>query len=226
MRQFSNIALCMAAILLMVVIACAPAYVPNVVSTPMLGQQGEVVASFNTGISGFDPQFAYAITDEIGVIANGSFRDYTSDSTSNYHKHLFAELGAGYFTRLGEAGRFELYGGGGGGLLQAEFDNQIFVSFADVRYYRGFIQPSIGLVTNVAELSFSSRFVFLTLQQDGVRRACPFIEPAITAKLGYKYVKGTMQLGFSLPMNESLDFYYQPFLFSLGLQIRLNHLNI
>ncbi|MFO7722771.1 MAG: hypothetical protein R6V49_06055 [Bacteroidales bacterium] len=221
MRTFSNLASGMAAILLMLIFSCAPAYVPNVVTTPMLGQQGEVVATFNTGISGFDPQFAYAITDEIGVIANGSFRDYTSDSTNNYHRHLFGEVGAGYFTKLGNAGRFEVYGGGGGGLLQAEFDNQIFVSFADVRYYRGFIQPSIGLVTDVAELSFSSRFVFLTLQQDGVRRASPFIEPAITAKLGYKYVKGTMQLGLSLPMKEQLDFFYQPFIFSMGLQIRI-----
>jgi hypothetical protein len=221
MKALTNLSLAAAVILLMTVFACAPAYVPNVVTTPMLGQQGEVVASFNTGISGFDPQFAYAVTDQIGIVANGSFRDYTSDSTSNYHKHFFTEIGGGYYTRLGDVGRFEVYGGGGGGTLQADFGNNSFRSFADVRIYRGFIQPSIGMVTDVAELTFSSRFVFVTLMQDGNRVSSPFVEPAITAKLGYKYIKGTMQLGFSLPVAEELQFFYQPFIFSMGLQIRI-----
>lgn len=208
-------------------LSCAPAYVPNVVPTPQLGQQGEVVASFNYGIAGFDPQFAYAATDEIEIMANFSFRDYTSDSTENFHHHLFGELGGGYYMKIGEIGRFEVFGGGGAGKVKARFDNPFFNSFADVYYVRGFVQPSIGLVTKVAELSFTPRIVFVNMMQEDQSAFSPFIEPVVTGKVGYRYAKVLAQVGLSLPLGESeLQFFYQPFIFSLGLQIRLDDLNL
>lgn len=204
--------------------SCAPAYIPNVVSTPMLGDKGEFAGSLNIGISGFDPQVGYAVTEQIGIIANGSFRNTSSDSSANFHKHIFAEFGGGYFTKIGNVFRFEAYGGGGAGRINAEFDNKLFISYADVFSTRVFLQPSLGLVTDVVELAFSTRFVYVNLMQDGNRVASPFIEPALTAKLGYKPVKAMMQLGFSLPLYQELNFFYQPFIFSLGVQLRLNDL--
>ncbi len=201
--------------------ACAPAYVPNVLPAPMLEEKGEMVFNAHTGIAGFDPQFALGITDHVGIMVNGSFRNYTSDSTDNYHQHLFFEAGAGYFTPLGTAGRFEVYAGGGAGKLKAEFDNQLFISYADVFSFRSFVQPTIGVVTDVAEFSISSRFVMVSLRQGDQKAFSPFIEPAATLKLGYRQVKGVLQMGFSVPLIENPGFFYQPFIFSLGLQVRL-----
>jgi len=208
--------------LLLLAFGCAPAYVPNVLPAPMLEQKGEMVFNVHTGIAGFDPQFALGITDHVGLLVNGSFRNYTSDSTDNFHQHLFFETGAGYFTPLGKAGRFEVFAGGGYGRLKAEFDNPLFESFADVNCMRSFVQPTIGFVTDVAELSLSTRFVTVLLKQGDQTAFAPFVEPAFTLKLGYRQVKGVAQMGLSLPLREQLDFLYQPFIFSLGLQVRLN----
>jgi len=199
--------------------SCAPAYVPNVINTPLLSNKGEIQAAIHTGVSGTDPQLAYALTDNIGVMLNGSFANRTSDSTDDFHKHQFAELGLGYYTKIGESGRFETFGGGGLGNLQAKFDNTVWNTYADVNSYRFFIQPTIGASTNIFDGSFSSRFVMVNLKQNSISSTGFFVEPVLTGKIGYKYVKAVIQLGFSLPLNsKNIDFYYQPFLFSIGLQ--------
>lgn len=211
---------------LMVFFSCAPAYVPNVLPSPLLGQEGDLVVSAHTGIAGFDPQVAYGITDHAGVMINGSFRNYKSDTTLDFHNHTFMELGGGYFTEFLGSGRFEVYAGGGAGTLNAEFDNPLFVSYSNVFYSRAFVQPTVGLVTDLLELSFSPRIVFVTMMQDGNRLYSGFLEPAVTGKLGYRNVKGVMQMGISVPLRNQLDFFYQPFIFSLGLQVRINVLDL
>jgi len=55
--------------IILIINGCAPAYVPNVINTPLLSNKGEIQTSIHTGIAGFDPQFAYAITDHIGFMS-------------------------------------------------------------------------------------------------------------------------------------------------------------
>ena len=52
--------------------SCSPAYIPNMVNTPLFSNQGEFEATVATGTSNFDAQLGYAITDHIAVIVNGS----------------------------------------------------------------------------------------------------------------------------------------------------------
>ncbi len=205
--------------------SCAPAYVPNVVNTPLMSNKGEFQASVHTGTSGFDPQFAYALTNNIGLMLNGSFANRTSDTTDNFHKHQFVEFGAGYFASIGTAGRFEVFGGYGAGNLQAEYDNNLWVSKARVNSGRFFIQPAIGASTSVFDGSFSSRLVFVNLSQESEKASCAFIEPALTGKFGYKYVKFVVQTGLSVPLSSSNNlFNYQPFMFSVGIQLNIGKL--
>jgi hypothetical protein len=204
-------------------ISCAPAYVPNTLNTPLMSNKGEVHAAVNYGLSGFDPQAAYAITDHIGIMVNGSFRNSTSDSSDSYHKHIFVEGGGGYYTKIGGIGRFETYGGYGYSRLQAYFDSDIWTNFTDVSSNRFFLQPAIGISTQVFDGSFATRLVMVDMHQGGTQKTGFFIEPALTLKLGYKYVKGLLQFGLSFPMDsEGYDFNHQPFLFSIGLQTTLN----
>ncbi|MBN2272801.1 MAG: hypothetical protein JXK95_00590 [Bacteroidales bacterium] len=202
--------------------SCAPAYVPNVINTPMLSNKGEFQATVNAGLAGFDPQLSYAITDHIGVMLNGSFANRTSDSTDDFHKHIFVEIGSGYYKKIGTSGRFEAYGGAGFGKLQAEYENELWMARSDVNSLRFFIQPAIGASTDIFDGSFAARFVVLNLKQESESNTGIFIEPALTAKVGYKYAKAVFQFGLALPLNSNtIEFNYQPFLFSVGLQATL-----
>jgi hypothetical protein len=199
--------------------SCAPAYVPNAINSPMFSNKGEVQASVHYGIAGLDPQVSYAITDHLGVMMNGSFADRTDSTSTNYHKHHFFEAGVGYYQKIGLIGRFEAYGGGGFGKLSAHQDVGFWVSNAEVNTMRFFVQPAIGLSTEVFDGSIATRLVALNMKQDSLSNTGLLVEPVITAKVGYRWVKAVFQFGISLPLNdEQIDFTYQPILFSIGLQ--------
>ncbi len=211
-------------ILSLIISSCAPSYVPNVVNTPLLSNKGEFQASANVALSGFDPQIAYAITDNIGLMVNGSFANQTSDTTDDYHKHQFVEFGAGYYKRIGPFFRFESYGGVGFGNLESNDNDAVFIPYSSVKTTRFFVQPTIGATSHIMDSSFSSRFVIVNMNQGSHSDIGYFLEPVMTAKLGYKYVKVVTQFGISIPLNSEIDFGYEPFIFSLGLQLNLGKL--
>lgn len=202
-----------------ILISCAPAYTPNIVNTPLLSSKGEFQAVIGTGTSGVDPQLAYAITDHIGVMANASFAN-RSDS-ANFHKHSFVELGGGYTISIGDAGRFEIFGGGGMGSVDAMYEEGIFYGRSKATFNRFFIQPSVGAVTDIFEGAFTPRLVFVNMHHTtdslSYHSFDPFIEPTITVKIGWKYVKMMLQVGLSLPLSEIKNYGNQPFMFSVGL---------
>lgn len=148
---------------------CAPVYIPTVVNTPLLSEQGEFQATLNTGVSGFDPQFAYAITNHLGVMLNGSYVSRTNDTLSNFHKHLAFETGAGYFTKIGNSGRFEVFGGVGYSRLKADYSNNLWVSRTDLNSYKIFIQPAIGATTDIFNGSLVPGFVRVNFFQDKLK---------------------------------------------------------
>jgi hypothetical protein len=185
----------------------------------MFSNKGEFQASVNGGVSGFDPQLSYAITDHIGIMANGSFADRTSDSTDNFHNHKFVEIGGGYYTNFGTIGRFETFAGFGMGELTTDWEDGLWDDFTTVKSRRYFIQPDIGISTRIFDGSFATRFVLVDLYEGSVTNTGFFMEPVITAKLGFKYFKATTQFGLSLPINQTnIDFTNEPFIFSIGIQ--------
>ena len=214
---------------IVLLVSCSPEYIPNMVNAPLLSNQGEVQISANTGTSVFDPQLAFAATENIGFIANGSFANNTSDTTDNFHKHMLVELGIGYYDKLGTSGRYEIYGGYGFGEVKGLFgsDGTLFRDGADAKFNRFFIQPAIGASTSFFDGSFATRvaFVNMNLQEENIGRSDAydvFIEPAITAKVGFKYVKFITQLGLSLPLNpDVLHYQHQFFIFNAGIQLNL-----
>jgi hypothetical protein len=199
--------------------SCAPVYVPSVVNAPLLTNKGEVQAALHVGTSGIDPQFTYAVSKHIGLMLNGSFANNTSDTTNNFHKHQFVEFGSGYFTNFGTRMKFETFGGIGAGKLQAEYDNNLWVSRSNVDFTRFFIQPTLGFTTKIFDAGISSRFVLVNLHQESASSTRGFIEPVLTGKLGYDHIKAVMQMGLSFPLNSGkVSYNYQPLLISLGIQ--------
>ena len=142
--------------------SCSPEYVPNMVNSPMFTNGGEFQATIATGNNSIDAQVAMAVTDHIGVMINGSYGNETDDSTDNFHKHSFIEAGVGYYEKIGEKVRFEIFGGYGVGEVDGYFENNLFddeITLA--KYNRYFIQPGIGISTGIFDGSFSPRFVLV-----------------------------------------------------------------
>ena len=222
---------------------CAVSYVPNSVNTPLFDQKGEALASVNAGFSGYDVQTAYAVTDHIGVMLNGSFDSEQSDP--NYkHSHTYVEAGAGWSGKIGQYGRYEIYTGYGMGPTETYYrrknliGNFFVIDSLGVFNQRLFLQPSAGFKSEYFEASFSSRFVFLHLSPryylqriEGnpnsetsypARPNTFYWEPVLTIKGGGKKLKGYIQGGISWPLQNNPDYYNNIFIFSLGLQYRFN----
>jgi hypothetical protein len=202
--------------------SCVPAYIPNTVNTPLFTGKHELQANIGTGISGWDPQVAFSVTNHIGIMVNSSFANRTNDSTDNYHRHAFVEGGAGYFINPVGILVLEAYGGFGAGKVETYYKNY---GTANAYINRIFFQPSVGVTNKVFDASFTPRLVFVNIENvnddptklyhTGYR---PFIEPTFTFRVGYKYVKFFTQFGFSIPMdNYTYSYDCQPFMFSMGL---------
>lgn len=202
--------------------SCSPEYIPNMVNSPMLSNQGEFQATIATGTSSFDAQTAFAITDNLGIMVNGSYGNETNDSSDDFHKHAFIEGGFGYYNKIGDKGRYEIFGGYGFGKVKGYYENVLFDSqITDAKYNRFFIQPAIGLSTGIYDGSFSPRIVVVQMDPKGANfetgQYNSFFEPVITSKIGYKYVKFIVQFGFSFPIgDQELNYDHQPFIFNFG----------
>jgi hypothetical protein len=210
--------------------SCAPEYIPNMVNSPMFSNKGEFQANAGAGTSDLDVQVAYAMTDHIGVMVNGSFADRTKDSTDKFHKHIILEGGVGFYDKFGEIGRYEIYGGYGTGRVEGKYENIFSINqIADARYNRFFIQPGIGIATGIYDGSFTSRIALVQMNPNGAvfetGNYHGFLEPVFTSKIGYKYLKFTFQIGFSVPIGDNrLKFDYQPFIFNVGANLNLGRL--
>lgn len=198
---------------------CVPSYVPNTVNAPLFSNKGEIQAAIYQGSAGIDPQVSYAISNHVGVLLNGSFANRTADSTDNFHKHKFVEIGGGYYNRIGGKGVFEVYGGFGVGNLEALYESGVFFDYAKVDMVRVFIQPTIGFTNDVFDGGFTPRVVAVNLSQGNQNETGIFWEPVFTGKVGYRFMRFVFQAGLSLPINDQeFTFGYQPFIISIGVQ--------
>jgi hypothetical protein len=229
--------------------SCNVLYIPNMQNVPLLKEKNEVRASI--GISDF--QGAYAITNNIGVIINGQSN---LKSTSSYVDKEYVlvedhdcqnkvlELGIGYLNQISDSKVLEVYGGVGFG--KNSIKNSFKVDSTGIFYkkesfsantFRFFVQPNIGITTDIVDIAFSTRFVFLKfsnidtlgfttdrlLEKNlyGVdKQNYMFLEPAVTLRFGYKYVKFHAQVASSFCINNQL-INYLPINIILGVHINI-----
>lgn len=209
----------LAGLFIIYVNSCAPLYVPNSINTPMLSEKRDYNAAASYGLAGLDLHTAYALNDKIGIMVNGSYMNETSDSTDNFHKHIFVETGAGYYKTFGKFIQFEAYGGYGIGRINSYQASGEFSSFADTYVNRLFLQPSLGFKIKYFEISLTPRTVMAFVSQNNKRETGIFVEPTILLKGGSQNIKLIAQLGLSYMINHNSNtFNYEPFIFSFGLQ--------
>ena len=155
-----------------------PLYIPNTTNVPSLIKKGDTEVSATTGTNGWDLQAAHAITEEVGIMLNGSYANKTSDSLTRFHKHLFSEIGIGYTAILNKEDVdfanstyiFSIYGGAGLGISEGFVNfNNIFNS--DINYHnevrgqylKAFLQPSIGISTPTVDFYFTLRSSYVNV---------------------------------------------------------------
>lgn len=102
--------------LLLLTTGCVSTYMPNVPNVPMFTEKGELSAGGHITPKGnITFNTAYAVSDNIGVMLNGSMLN--QERKKRDFRHNLIEAGAGYFTTFGPNQNrvLEVYGGFGGG---------------------------------------------------------------------------------------------------------------
>jgi len=210
---------------LLFITSCSPVYVPSVLNVPLHNNQREFQAAAHIGVEGFDFHAAYAITDNFGVMLNK--RTKTFDKEPRISRWLI-EGGVGYSIELEHATRFEFYGGMGRGQFHDRtppdqwFRNGLKYpdQLADMRTF--FLQPSLGISNEYFDAAVTLRSVYAMVHQKHYREGALFIEPVLTLKLGYRYIKGVGQIGMSVAVNEpNYNGFNAQMMVSLGLQATL-----
>ena len=215
--------------------ACVTLYKPNAVHSPLLKEKGELNTSASIGLSGcglYNLQSAYAISNHTGIMIDGMYHQRhisSADSSVDKLNMFFAEAGAGYFTTFGDKKNelFQLYGGGGYGITTDKIDN---VSQPDpefsARYFNTFIQPGLALINRNSQIAFDLRVNYVHLYNIHAFLYDKFewwntdfqfysdtslyfinLEPTMTIKAGGEKLKGTLQLGLTIPAINSHSYF-------------------
>lgn len=194
-------------------------------------EQHEVEFGAYAGTNGIDFQTAYSPVKHFGVMADFSNYNDESQDTTRFIKHRMFEGAVGGYYPFDEQFVPELYAGYGQGV--SENYNNYWSSLATLKegkYRKLFVQPGFGITSDIIDAAIHTRFVFVNYyevnsvayderhQTDS--NYDTFVEPALTFRAGYKFIKFQMQVGVSFPVREVI-YDYQPFMISFGM-----HLNI
>jgi hypothetical protein len=221
--------------------SCRTVYTPTAVSVPLLQEKGEIRAY----ISPTNAQVAYAVTDHLGVIANGRFSNWEvtttiNDKTDNYNSKLTdVEIGAGYLAKSAKGLIFEGYGGLGfasANFTDVDANKQPLGEKFTSTGFKAFVQPNIGFTSNGFDMALSTRlsgikfgkaettYSLTKLKEYSLDKLAEnthlFLEPAITLRGGYKWVKLQAQFGASVKLTEA-TIPHNPFFGSIGLSLNL-----
>ena len=194
--------------------SCRTVYAPNALNVPLLQEKGEFKASLATN----NLQLATAVTDHIGISANGYLNTYTSDD-KNFRNHgKGAELGIGYFGQTAHRISYEAYGGAGFYNVKIKEDNNLKTFNANAVKY--FVQPAIGWVNPFFEIAGSPRLSIIKYAEPDIKgyneneqianyfnilndKVHAFIEPTLTIRGGYRFIKIQVQYGHSFKLSKN-----------------------
>jgi hypothetical protein len=195
-------------------ISCRTVYAPNAVNVPLLQEKGELKAS----IANNNLQVATAVSDHVGIMMNGYLNAYSADDKSFKNNGKGAEIGIGYFAHNQERITYEAYGGAGLYNVRIRESNNTKTFDADAIKY--FVQPSIGWVNPFFEVAVSPRLSVVKYNSPEItgytsqeradnyfdildQKAHVFMEPTLTLRGGYRFIKLQVQYGHSFKLSKN-----------------------
>ncbi|MCW3468046.1 hypothetical protein [Chitinophaga nivalis] len=192
-------------------------YVPNTVNVPLLKEKHE----FKASISPTNLQTAFALTDNLAIMANGQYVYRFDFSDRSDEQGLFVdnqtrggvvEGAIGFFKPFGPKKQmvFDAFAGYGMGSFKTftiDKNDNPDANANDYllknRFSKVFIQPSIGFVHPVVEAAFSSRFSMLNFYNNTIGPKA--FENDATGKSNFQHI------------NSQSNFFYEPaFTFRVG----------
>ena len=221
---------------------CSPKYyAPNTHNVPLLQQKGEGVISFAAGEGRAELQGAYAVTSNVGLMLNTAFLDPEDDEDGDGGKGQLFEVGLGYYRGLSKKILFETYGLVGVGDVENHFpstlaDNPSTTGKIESKLFRYGIQSALGFKSKYFDVSVSTRITRLNfsdisgslvfsgedqveyLQRENTHL---LVEPAVTLRTGYDFLKLQVQLGNTFNLSNS-DFRQYEGHFTIGIGYHLD----
>ena len=100
----------------------------------------------------------------------------------------------------------------------------------NAHYNRYFIQPGIGVKQDFFEASFCTRIAYVDVydlksNNPNLRPTSSiFVEPVLTGRFGYKYVKFFTQFGLSMHTIDVLSLYSLPVILNFGMNLSFSEL--
>jgi hypothetical protein len=221
-------------------------YVPNLQNVPLFKEKNEIHLSGSYGggmhSNSIEVQGSYSLPYNIGLMANYLHGRGGDFSNNDYGKGNYFEGALGYYKPFKEfEGVFEIYGGIGSGNQHHEYSSRHFDQWEYYRKYDGssdlsfsklFLQPSFGLTFDMFDVALSTRICRLSftdiknsitdsVEVDKVNylsdKSHYFIEPAVTLRGGWKYIKFQFQLAYSGYLGHPEYYFYDDIHLSAGL---------
>jgi hypothetical protein len=177
---------------------------PNIHNIPLFKERNEFTATLTVGgqplsAESIELQGAYSITDKTSVMADFMLGE------DNRYRDLYFDVGYGYYKPFGKYGVFEISSGLALDYRYAQHsDNSNYSS--STWFVKPFIQPSIGLTNRGFDIALSGRICALkyfgfaksNYNYEYLNKTYYFIEPALTVRFGWKWIKYQMQFCQSL----------------------------
>jgi hypothetical protein len=210
---------------------------PNVQNVPLFKEKNEyrisAGAQNSEDITSLEIQAAYSVSNHIALTANYMSAEGKDNSATKYGKGNYIDAAIGYYKPFRKYGVFELYGGFGNSSQHHQYETY---GSSDLSFMKLFLQPSIGYTYKTFDIALSTRisnisfyqvenksvqaFYLYDLNMVDKNRDSYLLEPAITIRFGWKYVK--LQTQFQILKNLSHDnMPFQEPIFAGGLYIAI-----
>ena len=222
MKSLFNVLICC---IFFAAMGCSPVYYqPNLMNTPNFREKGEVYLAANSSDDGGDVQAAYAFSKHFAVQANftklgrqGSTSVTAGQTTTTNTvivKGYLGEAAVGFYSPMGRAATFGLFGGYGLGKISNDWANK----GASLAYFnKPFIQSTLGLRYNSFELICSAKLANLTYynqsenynDQDfinnfqALKNPIPILETGGAIRVGWRFMKFQWQVTTTQLLKES-----------------------
>jgi hypothetical protein len=209
-------------------------YVPNVQNVPLFKEKNEFRGTIAFGggdeSESTEIQAAYSVSDHVGVMANFmSAHGGTASSTEDHGQGYYFDGALGYYKPINKYGVFEVYGG-----LGTSNQHHLYVAdnaTSDLSFRKIYIQPSYGFTFPGFDIALSARMnriSFNSIEKSGTiseinginsltqNHGYYFLEPAITVRGGWKFIKLQGQVSASTNSNQ-IENHFEDIHISIGM---------
>jgi hypothetical protein len=207
--------------------SCRTVYSPSTANVPLFQEKGETrINVYPSAV-----QAAFAITNNIGLMLNGQYRNSNTTVTTSINggteteqkiktTNTGVEIGAGYFKSNERNSTIEVYAGVG--IPSVNIKDEVTGSATAASYktsgFKLFLQPSFGHVGNRFDIAFTPRFTAVKFGDPTTtyssaqlteynlaevnKSMLMYLEPMFTFRAGKNAIKLQIQTGISLNLGK------------------------